>query len=665
MQKFNKKLNPAFLGLAMSILFSMSSYAGNEGWKLESGTWRYYRNDRALSSWQQINHRWYFFNKDGSLKTGWLLETDKWYFLDSSTNAEQGVLLSNWQWIDGYCYYFEPSDKGTLGKMHANTVIDGYQLNSSGRWTDENGKEYYEAGKGIITKISSANAAKNTEVLVSNGIKTTGGSGGGSSSGGSNDRSFSHAVNTKSNINQKNETLKQSNAVSDNTAAQSKNDSSNNAADTLNSSKSEGESTSKLKAGIENVTKSSLPDKNNLNNKENEGSAVQPNAQAPEDISPKSSGTQSATSSNAVKSEAPKAPNKELPEKKESDKAQETKEDKAKPQEQDENTKLNKAEKIKDSLITSKNDNVVQYTTESGEIRTILWAKGISAPTMGESGDFTKEVTQSGSNTYIDYKAPFVLGNSWYDANKTKAGGNTDVDKNLCFGAASSNMLHWWLDQNSSYIDSYIAQEGDISRSNRSLSALRSSFNSQQDSGIFNLFKVLFGYNDKGFYSDLLMDLFINGYTPKVNGGTNIENPDMTPDSRGGFFYKVFKENKLTERTYGGNYEDLSAKLKEILGNEGIVGLSHKTFTNNNHIITLWGAEYNSDGKLTAVYISDSDDQNEKPDETDLGMKRFEVRNVGGIAKISTNQSSKSSGSKINYLHVLYLGSELWEKYFN
>lgn len=250
MQKFNKKLNPAFLGLAMSILFSMSSYAGNEGWKLESGTWRYYRNDRALSSWQQINHRWYFFNEDGSLKTGWLLETDKWYFLDSSTNAEQGVLLSNWQWIDGYCYYFEPSDKGTLGKMHANTVIDGYQLNSSGRWTDENGKEYYEAGKGIITKISSANAAKNTEVLVSNGIKTTGGSGGGSSSGGSNGRSFSHAGNTKSNINQKNETLKQSNAVSDNTAARSKNDSSNNAADTLNSSKSEGESTSKLKAGI-------------------------------------------------------------------------------------------------------------------------------------------------------------------------------------------------------------------------------------------------------------------------------------------------------------------------------------------------------------------------------------------------------------------------------
>ena len=226
-------------------------------------------------------------------------------------------------------------------------------------------------------------------------------------------------------------------------------------------------------------------------------------------------------------------------------------------------------------------------------------------------------------------------------------------------------MLHWWLEQNSSYIDSYIAKEGDITRSQRSLSGLRNSFNNQQDSGIFELFKILFGYNDKGFYSDLLMDLFINGYTPKATGGTNFEDVDMTPDNRGGFFYNAFKEVKLTERTYGGNYEDLSEKLKEILGNEGIIGISYKTFGNSSHIVTLWGAEYDLNGKLTAVYVSDSDDQNEEADESDLGMKRLEVRNVGGIAKLSTNQSNKASGSAIGYLHVLYLGSEQWQSYLD
>lgn len=81
--------------------------------------------------------------------------------------------------------------------------------------------------------------------------------------------------------------------------------------------------------------------------------------------------------------------------------------------------------------------------------------------------------------------------------------------------------------------------------------------------------------------------------------------------------------------------------------------------------MTLWGAEYDINGKLSAVYITDSDDQNEDPDESRLGMKRFEVRNVGGVAKVSTNITNKSAGSKIGYLHVLYLGSTQWKDYLN
>ena len=38
MQKFNKILAPAFLGLGMSLIFSVSSLANIEGWKVENGT---------------------------------------------------------------------------------------------------------------------------------------------------------------------------------------------------------------------------------------------------------------------------------------------------------------------------------------------------------------------------------------------------------------------------------------------------------------------------------------------------------------------------------------------------------------------------------------------------------------------------------------------------
>ena len=319
-----------------------------------------------------------------------------------------------------------------------------------------------------------------------------------------------------------------------------------------------------------------------------------------------------------------------------------------------------KAERIKDTLTTPENDNVVQYTDEDGEIRTIIWAKGINAPVMGEGGDFHKEITQGGSDTYEIYKAPFSSGDGWYDVNKTRSGGNIDIDKNLCFAAVASNMLHWWFDQNIENVDNYIAKNGDITRANRQLSDLKTSFESQEDSKIFELYKVLYGYNERGFYTDLLVDLFINGYTPKLSGATNIERDDLIPDNNGGFFYDVFKREKLTDRTYGGNYESLSEILKEVLGDGGLVGLSHKVFSRNNHIVTLWGAEYDLNGKLRAVYVSDSDDQ----DESNVGMKRYEIRNVGGIAKLSTNITDKSAGAAVGYLHILYLGSEQWNNYF-
>lgn len=714
MRKFNKILAPAFLGLSMSLLFSVSSYASAEGWKAENGTWKYYKDYKALKSWQKLGNNWYFFNEDGSLKTGWLKDSaNNWYFLERNSGSNQGVLLAGWQWIDGYCYYFETSHSDTLGRMYADTVVEGYKLSSIGRWVDDNGKEYYDTTKGIISNKEEASSNKSLTKKGSPGVNRAGGAGGTShrSGGGSgsfagslsnDNRSLGSADNSSSSTKDNS-----NNGSSDNSSNSAKDNSSNSSSDNGSSANGNNlnngslslgntDSNSNSVTGPDNASDNQSPSKqhtdsnapagtnakqntvpNKLGNKESEDTIKEtPNTSnenstspSPTDTHAKGSHTHSpsadtkpadnntATSSNAApKPEKPE--NKEIPNATEDSKKQEKDN---KPKEQEEN----KAAKVKDSLTTAKNNNVVQYTDENGKIRTIIWAKGISAPLMGENGDFRKEITHADSDTYIDYKAPFAFGNSWYDINKSRAGGNTDIDKNLCFGATSANMLYWWLEQNSSYIDAYIAKEGDITRSGRSLSELRNSFNNQQDSGIFELFKVLFGYNDKGFYSDLLMDLFINGYTPKNGGGTNLENENMIPDNRGGFFYNVFKEVKLTERTYGGSYEDLSEKLKDILGNEGIIGISHKTFGSSSHIVTLWGAEYDLNGKLSAVYISDSDDQNEEADETDLGMKRYEVRNVGGIAKLSTNQSNKNTGSAIGYLHVLYLGTEQWQSYID
>ena len=780
-----KKCNgsPIFLGITMSILFSFNAYAGIEGWKLENNNWKYYKENKTLKAWQKINDNWYFFNEDGSLKTGWLQDaSDNWYFLDSSKNGNEGVLLSGWQWIDGYCYYFEGSNKDTFGRMYANTVTDGYKIDPTGRWIDENGVRHYEKGKGISTVAGSiTNASKNTSDRSTGGKSGSVGSfRGGSSRGGSSKRGGSSGsgssrsvslgtdlnrgenLGANSNIGNNNEINREQRTESQGvTAAQNP---SSNIAESLNGNirtENSGTTDNKIsdstkqlpnnsqnrfdnvgnktlnrdgniadetgksatKENYNKVTKdsdnkiqnninnnileqssnqggnSNILEQNNSNNAQNQkgntleqsqskniqdntgNTSKQSNAgDTPNRSSTKSNNTgntleQSNTGNNSEQSNAERenpGANTEgnlslsIEENKPSasDNTKNPTEQKN-IQEQPNNTvnednAEDKAERIKDTLTTPKNNNVVQYTDEDGAIRTIIWAKGINAPVMGEGGDFHKEITQGGSDTYEIYKAPFSSGDGWYDVNKTRSGGNIDIDKNLCFAAVASNMLHWWFDQNIENVDNYIAKNGDITRANRQLSDLKTSFESQEDSKIFELYKVLYGYNERGFYTDLLVDLFINGYTPKLSGATNIERDDLIPDNNGGFFYDVFKGEKLTDRTYGGNYESLSEILKEVLGDGGLVGLSHKVFSRNNHIVTLWGAEYDLNGKLRAVYVSDSDDQ----DESNVGMKRYEIRNVGGIAKLSTNITDKSAGAAVGYLHILYLGSEQWNNYF-
>ena len=627
---------PTVLGLTM--LMSFNAYAGADGWKQENSNWKYYKEDKALKAWQQINNKWYFFNEDGNLKTGWHLDaSNNWYFLDSSKTANEGVLLSGWQWIDGYCYYFEGTDKASYGKMYANTAVEGYRVDTAGRWINETGIAYYEVGKGISTDNSSqgsSNTAKKTGSTDKSSGSSRGGSSGksgGSSSGKSSDKS----------------------GGSSSVVSSGKSAGSNIGENTGRRGSSSG--LNKVEKREENriLRESNVRVENSSSEKSEDfvGSrqdlSIEKNINKEDTKKPSENPAKPATSSNV-----------EIP--KEEEKKDTGQKESKKPDSERKESTQDRAKKIKESLITSENDNVVQYTTEDGEIRTIIWVKGINGPVMGEGGDFHKEITQGGKNTYVMYTVPYSSGDGWYDVNKTRSGGNTDIDKNLCFAAVSSNMLHWWFDQNIENVDRYIEKNGDIIRANRKLSDLKTSFENPENSKIFELYKVLYGYNERGFYSDLLMDLFINGYTPNLKGGTNIESDDLIPNNNGGFFYDVFKGEKLTDRTYGGNYESLSNLLKEILGNGGIVGLSHKVFSKSNHIVTLWGAEYDLNGKLKAVYISDSDDQYER----NVGMKRYEIRNVGGIAKISTNETDKSAGAEVGYLHILYQGTNRWNNYF-
>lgn len=319
------------------------------------------------------------------------------------------------------------------------------------------------------------------------------------------------------------------------------------------------------------------------------------------------------------------------------------------------------SDKIKEEL--SQNGNVVtQYTNdEDGKIKTIIWAKGINPPKMGGTdSEFRKEITNvNGEVAYIEYKAPYSAGKGWYDVNKTE---DRVQDLNLCFAAAASNALHWWLAQNSNYIDQYLAKNPNYSKAEE-LDNLRDSFKSQQDSEIYKLFLRQFAYKKEGYWSDILEDQFINGYYPKANGGTNYSDVDREklltngPDPRGGFFYDIFGTTLLTQRrNYSWNYSTFGKDLKKLFL-EGNILLMDYNMGRISHVVTLWGAEFDLNGQISAIYLSDSDDDKSQ------GMVRYMVRNLGGKPVISTHVSGR--GSTIENLQVLSLGKEIWEDKLN
>ena len=318
---------------------------------------------------------------------------------------------------------------------------------------------------------------------------------------------------------------------------------------------------------------------------------------------------------------------------------------------------LVKQKKILEKIENGKNNNVVEYETEEGEKRTVLFVKGVNPPALGENGDFRK----SEDHGYIDYKAPFRLGQGYFDVNKAPFGKNKEVDQNLCFAAAASNTLHWYLQENREVIEKFIEDNGDVKKTvggtTYSLKEMLNQEVEQQESLIYQYFKEIYGNNKTGFYTVPLMDLFLNGYTPKEDRKTNIEDKDLQPDARGGFLYGIIGTKPQTGMQSVNSLSDLGNSLQHYLSNNFVVCLSYKTFSYN-HVVTLWGAEYDESGLLRAVYVTDSDDQDETGDETDVAMKRYVVKGKGNLSFLSNAISEEANGAKINSLQYLRLGGE-------
>ena len=105
---------------------------------ITSGNRKWYRHadgSYTKNDWELINGKYYRFDNEGWMVTGWKKINDIWYYMDKTTGERYG---EGWHWIDGSCYYMNAN-----GEMAADTWIDGYYVDASGKWIKDAKKDQH------------------------------------------------------------------------------------------------------------------------------------------------------------------------------------------------------------------------------------------------------------------------------------------------------------------------------------------------------------------------------------------------------------------------------------------------------------------------------------------------------------------------------------------
>jgi len=637
--------------LALTLpLFSLTAQAEGK-WVQAEGQWQYQVEGQNQKGWKEISGSWYYFDPlTGKMQDGWILADGKWYFLKTDT-ANWGKMAQGWTWVDGYCYFLK--DNGTMATEEK--TPDGYSISANGQWVKD-GKPVHEEGKGVSSRRSAQvekeikagaaegqqiNANREAQNTVIKGIAGSGGSGGsgggggfsggsGSGGGGGFSGSSGSGGGSSSGGSSSSGGFSSGSGLSFASGSGSTSSASGSASSASGSASSSAGGGFHFGAGNSSGTVETGSNQSKLFGDSKSDSV---------------SNTEENTGfSSEVTDEENSFSEEELARRAEKQRKQAEKE-------------LAKRKKLLEKIENGQNNNTVEYETEEGEKRTVLFVKGVKAPKLGENGDFRK----TEDHGYIDYKAPYEEGQGYFDVNKAPFGTNKEIDRNLCFAAAASNTLHWYLQQNKKEIEDYIKNNGDVIRTvganTYSLKDMLNQDVEQQGSLIYQYFKEMYGNNETGYYTVPLMDLFLNGYTPKEDRKTNIENKDLQPDARGGFLYGIIGTKPQTGMHLVNSLSDLGNSLQHYLSNNFVVCLSYTTFSYN-HVVTLWGAEYDESGLLRAVYVTDSDDQDETGVETDVAMKRYVVKGNGNLSYLSNAISEEAKGARINSLQYLRFGGE-------
>lgn len=317
---------------------------------------------------------------------------------------------------------------------------------------------------------------------------------------------------------------------------------------------------------------------------------------------------------------------------------------------------------ILQKILDDKTSNVKIHKDDQGTIESYdVFSKGITPPS---DSDFTI-LKDSG---YTIPVAPYKPGMGWYDANKVFNGAGDDY---LCSGATAANMLNWWMDQNADYINRYLDLHGENSTCiNKefgiSQNATISNFRKNPDDLFRYITKCFGNRGNKGIYPDRALFWFLNGHD------LNYRLPENKTDNRGGFFPDVFDDyNSIIGHTIGSYFSGLNYSLLDNLYHNKGIGISYQTLSRGvSHIVSLWGAKFDTNGNLLGVFVTDSNDGDTLIDRKSGNTYGMVYMNV--VKEVNTERARLTNkvtpngdiGARVLDLYTLDTGKSIWEDYF-
>jgi len=245
---------------------------------------------------------------------------------------------------------------------------------------------------------------------------------------------------------------------------------------------------------------------------------------------------------------------------------------------------------------------------------TIKWVKGIKEPTETEKKEI--EVLDSdGIFTGTYHNTDYVF--NWYETLTTTFFNTRKVthtyvsyggykgpypDGNQCWAKTDSNMLHWWFEQNKDNIKEYIEKKGIDDNDDRYKPFYKRELLDNQEDQKSSIAKI---FQEKCINKGGNPANGLQWYLFGLNGFGNAKDKRSSP----ALFNDVFNKGNTPikqERIY--TKKELESMVKDALDSEKAVGINIFGVDTSQHAITLWGAAFDADGNIIAIYVVDNNE---------------------------------------------------------